>query len=122
MTCNVATAVTKTFKVDKTAPELKVSAVNSKNSVVNEYETVGGSSVNNTDYVDMNIEVTESFFASNKVNISVQKDGEDVSSSYFTNFGSNEARDLMRMVYIPLQLQQKMHLETRQMITTWYLR
>lgn len=91
MTGNVATAVTKTFKVDKTAPELKVSAVNSKNSVVNEYETVGGSSVNNTDYVDMNIEVTESFFASNKVNISVQKDGEDVSSSYFTNFGSNAA-------------------------------
>ena len=38
MTGNVATAVTKTFKVDKTAPELKVSAVNSKNSVVNEYE------------------------------------------------------------------------------------
>ena len=54
-------------------------AVNSKNSVVNEYETVGGSSVNNTDYVDMNIEVTESFFASNKVNIYVKKDGEDVS-------------------------------------------
>lgn len=89
MVGNTAATVTKTFKVDKTAPELTVSAVNSKNAAVGEYEIVGGDADTSKDYVDMNIAVKETFFATNKVTIAVKKDGKDVSSGYFQNFSSN---------------------------------
>jgi hypothetical protein len=85
---NTAAAVTKTFKVDKTAPVLQVSAVDSKNSNVTEYQLIGGGKENENNYVDMNISVTEAFFTTNNVNISVSKNGEDVSSGYFTNYGN----------------------------------
>lgn len=89
MVGNTAATVTKTFKVDKNAPELTVSAVNSKNAAVGEYEIVGGNADASKDYVDMNIAVKETFFATNKVTIVVKKDGKDVSSRYFQNFSSN---------------------------------
>ena len=89
MVGNTAAAVTKTFKVDKNAPELSVTAVNSKKSNISEYQIVGGASDDSKDYVDMNLEVKETFFATNKVSITVHKDGKDVSSSYFKNFSSS---------------------------------
>ncbi len=89
MAGNTAAAVTKTFKVDKNAPELSVTAVNSKRSNISEFQIVGGASDDSKDYVDMNLEVKETFFATNKVSITVHKDGKDVSSSYFKNFRSS---------------------------------
>ena len=89
MVGNTAAAVTKTFKVDKNAPELFVTAVNSKKSNISEYQIVGGASDDSKDYVDMNLEVKETFFATNKVSITVHKDGKDVSSGYFKNFSSS---------------------------------
>jgi hypothetical protein len=82
---NTATPVTKTFKIDKTAPVLSVSAVDKKNSSVSDYQMVGG---NNDDdnYVDMSISVVEAFYSTNNVSIAVNKDGQDVSKDYFTNY------------------------------------
>ncbi len=91
LTGNTATTVTKTFKVDKTAPEILVTAVNSSNSEISEYQVVGGNTEDDADYVSMRITVNETFFASNNVTIKVTKDGVDVSKDYFANFSSTSA-------------------------------
>ncbi len=85
---NTATTVSKTFIVDKTAPELLVTAVDSASSNVTSYQVVGAADEANADYVDMTISIVETFFASNNVSIVVKKDGTDVSSQFFSTFKS----------------------------------
>ncbi len=91
---NTATTVTKTFKIDKTAPEILVSAVNSTDTEISEYDVIGGSASSSADYVNMKVTINETFFAGDDVTIKVTKDGTDVSNQYFTNFNNNSSSSI----------------------------
>jgi hypothetical protein len=85
---NTAASVTKTFKVDKTAPVITVAAVDSRNTTVSDYQLVGGNDLSDSNYVDMSLSIDETFYTTNNVNIAILKNGEDVSDTYFTNYGN----------------------------------
>lgn len=85
---NVAASVTKTFKVDSKAPIVKVTAYDKDSNAVSNYDAVGSKDNEEANYVDMTLSVEESFFTTNNVKIVVKKDGSDVSSAYFTNYGN----------------------------------
>lgn len=85
---NVAASVTKTFKVDSKAPIVKVTAYDKDSNAVSSYDAVGSKDNEEANYVDMTLSVEESFFTTNNVKIVVKKDGSDVSSAYFTNYGN----------------------------------
>ena len=42
-------------------------------------------------YVDMSLSVEETFFRTNNVKITVNKDGKDISASSFTNYSNSSA-------------------------------
>lgn len=86
---NVAASVTKTFKVDSKAPIVKVTAYDKDSNAVSSYDAVGSKDNEEANYVDMTLSVEESFFTTNNVKIVVKKDGSDVSSAYFTNYGNS---------------------------------
>jgi hypothetical protein len=86
---NTAATATKTFKVDSNAPELTIAAVDKNSKTVNSYDSIGSQSETDPNYVDMSIQVQEAFFATNDVNISVSKDGKEVSSEYFKNYSNS---------------------------------
>lgn len=83
---NKAATVTKTFKIDATAPTLAVSVTDKNAKTVQSYEAIGGQSLEDLNYVVMDVSVLETFFATNTVTFKVLKDGTDVSSQYFTEY------------------------------------
>lgn len=87
---NAAAQVTKTFKVDSTAPVLTVRAVDKNNNSIESYASVGSDDAETPNYVDVSVSVEEVFFSTNDVKFTVLKDGKDASSQYFTNY-SNRA-------------------------------
>lgn len=87
---NAAAQITKTFKVDSTAPVLTVRAVDKNNNSIESYASVGSDDSETPNYVDVSVSVEEVFFSTNDVKFTVLKDGKDASSQYFTNY-SNRA-------------------------------
>lgn len=87
---NAAAQVTKTFKVDSTAPVLTVKAVDKNSKSIESYASIGSDDMDAPNYVDVSVSVEEVFFNTNEVTFTVLKDGADASSQYFTNY-SNRA-------------------------------
>lgn len=85
---NTASQISKTFKVDSTAPVIDVTTRDKNNAAVNSYATVGSSEDKESNYVVMDISVTEAFFSTNNVTFAVTKDGTDVSSDYFGGYSN----------------------------------
>ncbi len=85
---NAAAQVTKTFKVDSTAPVLTVRAVDKNNNSIESYASVGSDDAETPNYVDVSVSVEEVFFSTNDVKFTVLKDGKDASSQYFTNYSN----------------------------------
>lgn len=88
---NRAASVTKTFKVDANAPVIKVQAVDNNNKEVKNFDPIGSMDSNNPNYVDMTLNVEETFFTTDNVQIAVKKDSQDVSGEYFKDY-SNTAQ------------------------------
>lgn len=85
---NTAAQITKTFKVDSTAPVIAAATRDKNNKAVNSYATVGSSEGEDANYVVMDIDITEAFYSSNDVSFVVMKDGKDVSSEYFGGYAN----------------------------------
>ncbi len=85
---NRAPSVTRTFKVDTTAPDVTVSVADKNAAAVGSYEAVGSTDAGDPNYVVMNVNVVETFFTTNHVTFTVKKDGVDVSGRYFTGYAN----------------------------------
>ena len=86
---NVAASATKTFKIDTKAPVIKMTVADKNSKTIKSYDAVGSTDILDPNYVDMSLSVEETFFKTNNVNITVKKDGKDISASSFTNYGNS---------------------------------
>ena len=88
---NVAASATKTFKIDSKAPVIKMSVSDKNSKTIKSYDAVGSTDMLDPNYVDMSLSVEETFFRTNNVKITVNKDGKDISASSFTNYSNSSA-------------------------------
>ena len=88
---NVAVSATKTFKIDSKAPVIKMSVSDKNSKTIKSYDAVGSTDMLDPNYVDMSLSVEETFFRTNNVKITVNKDGKDISASSFTNYSNSSA-------------------------------
>ena len=88
---NVAAGATKTFKIDSKAPVIKMSVSDKNSKTIKSYDAVGSTDMLDPNYVDMSLSVEETFFRTNNVKITVNKDGKDISASSFTNYSNSSA-------------------------------